>query len=134
MCIARLAAKKKGGQAEFAAAASSLWVISLTLDNARVRPRGRKESASNRQKKIREYGLSLLAITNMEAGGSVHIIASFKIIEQLGFANREQLLFNGQPAIRFFDEKDCAVVVPIIDANLMVPVPFPIQHQALSLR
>ena len=70
----------------------------------------------------------------MEAGGSVHIIASFKIIEQLGFANREQLLFNGQPAIRFFDEKDCAVVVPIIDANLMVPVPFPIQHQALSLR
>ncbi|MFT7245164.1 MAG: hypothetical protein ACI82A_002529 [Candidatus Azotimanducaceae bacterium] len=52
---------------------------------------------------IREYGLSTLGITNMEAGGSIHNIASVKIMAQLGFANREELLFDGKPAVRFFD-------------------------------
>ena len=52
---------------------------------------------------IREYGLSELGITNMEAGGSIRNIASVKIMKQLGFANREELIFDGQPAIRFFD-------------------------------
>lgn len=54
-------------------------------------------------KTIREYGLSELGIQNMEAGGSIQNIASVKIMEQLGFANREELLFDGQKAIRFFD-------------------------------
>jgi RimJ/RimL family protein N-acetyltransferase len=56
-------------------------------------------------KTIREYGLSRLGITNMEAGGSIQNIASVKIMEQLGFADREELIFDGQPAIRFFDQR-----------------------------
>jgi RimJ/RimL family protein N-acetyltransferase len=54
-------------------------------------------------KTIREFGLSKLGITNMEAGGSIQNLASVKIMEHLGFANREELIFDGQPAIRFFD-------------------------------
>ena len=54
-------------------------------------------------KAIREYGLSELGIANMEAGGSAQNIASIKIMEKLDFANREELIFNGEPAIRFFD-------------------------------
>ena len=54
-------------------------------------------------KSIREYGLSELGITNMEAGGSIKNIASVKIMEQLGFSHREEILFDGNPAVRFFD-------------------------------
>ena len=54
-------------------------------------------------KTIREYGLSKLGITNMEAGGSIQNIASVRIMEKLGFANREEIIFDGQRAIRFFD-------------------------------
>jgi ribosomal-protein-alanine N-acetyltransferase len=52
---------------------------------------------------IREYGLTKLHISNMEAGGSIQNFASVKIMEKLGFANCEELIFDGQPAIRFFD-------------------------------
>jgi RimJ/RimL family protein N-acetyltransferase len=54
-------------------------------------------------KSIREYGLSSLGITNMEAGGSIENTASVKIMRQLGFANCEELMFDGRPAIRFYD-------------------------------
>jgi hypothetical protein len=39
----------------------------------------------------------------MEAGGSIENTASVKIMQQLGFANCEELIFDGHPAIRFFD-------------------------------
>ena len=52
---------------------------------------------------IREYGLTTLGITNMEAGGSIENTASVKIMQQLGFTNCEELIFDGRPAIRFFD-------------------------------
>ena len=52
---------------------------------------------------IREYGLFKLGITNVEAGGSIENAASVKIMEQLGLANSEELIFDGHPAIRFFD-------------------------------
>ena len=54
-------------------------------------------------KAIREYGLSELGIANMEAGGSAQNIASIKIMEKLDFENCVELIFNGEPAIRFFD-------------------------------
>ncbi len=52
---------------------------------------------------IREYGMSELGITNMEAGGLAENTASIKIMEKLNFPNRENLIFDGRPAIRFFD-------------------------------
>lgn len=36
----------------------------------------------------------MLGITNIEAGGSIHNIASVKFMEQLGFVNKEKLLFD----------------------------------------
>ena len=54
-------------------------------------------------KAIREYGQVKLGIKNMEAGGAIENRASVKIMEQLGFPNREELIFAGKPAVRFFD-------------------------------
>ena len=54
-------------------------------------------------KAIRNYGLYELGITNMEAGGSIDNVASIKIMDQLDFAYSEELVFDGNPAIRFYD-------------------------------
>ncbi len=54
-------------------------------------------------KAVRENGLGELGITNMEAGGSINNLASVKIMQQLAFTHCEDLVFEGQPAIRFFD-------------------------------
>ena len=53
--------------------------------------------------RVRYFGLSNLSITNMEAGGAAENIASIRILERLAFKNRQELLFNGRPAVRFFD-------------------------------
>ena len=54
-------------------------------------------------KAVREYGLTELGITNMEAGGSIQNIASVKIMEQLDFSHREEIIFDGVQAVRFYD-------------------------------
>ncbi len=52
---------------------------------------------------VRAFGLLDLGIKNMEAGGAIDNVASVRIMQKLGFANCEQLMFDGTPAIRFFD-------------------------------
>lgn len=53
--------------------------------------------------RVRDFGLNDLAITNMEAGGAADNVGSIRILEQLSFKHRQELIFNGRPAIRFFD-------------------------------
>ncbi|MEM7098996.1 MAG: GNAT family N-acetyltransferase [Pseudomonadota bacterium] len=52
---------------------------------------------------VREYGVTVLALDNIEAGAATENIASIKILEQLGFRHREEVLFEGHPSIRFRD-------------------------------
>ncbi len=68
-----------------------------------ARDHWRQGYAFEAAKRVREFGLIDLSITNMEAGGAVENFASIRILEQLSFKNREELLFNGRPAVRFFD-------------------------------
>lgn len=68
-----------------------------------ARDHWRRGYAFEAAKCVREFGLKDLSITNMEAGGAAKNVASIRILEQLSFKNREELLFNGRPAVRFFD-------------------------------
>ncbi len=68
-----------------------------------ARDHWRQGYAFEAAKRVREFGLIDLSITNMEAGGAAENFASIRILEQLSFKNREELLFNGRPAVRFFD-------------------------------
>jgi len=52
---------------------------------------------------MREYGRSKLRIKKMEAGGLIKNLASVQIMQRLEFPNCEELLFEGKPAIRFYD-------------------------------
>ena len=52
---------------------------------------------------VRKYGLEELEMNNMEAGAAVENRASIKILEKMGFRHREELMFEGQPAVRFRD-------------------------------
>ncbi len=54
-------------------------------------------------KRVREFGLGDLGLTNMEAGGAAENVASIKILERLSFRHREALIFNNRPAVRFYD-------------------------------
>ena len=68
-----------------------------------ARDHWRQGYAFEAAKRVREFGLIDMSITNMEAGGDAENVASIKILEQLAFTNREELLFNNRPAVRFFD-------------------------------
>ena len=68
-----------------------------------ARDHWRQGYAYEAAKRVREFGLTDLAITNMEAGGAAKNVASIRILDQLAFKNRETLQFNGHPAVRFFD-------------------------------
>ncbi len=52
---------------------------------------------------VRAYGLDVLNMQNMEAGAAVANEASIRILEQLGFRYREELVFDGYPAVRYRD-------------------------------
>lgn len=52
---------------------------------------------------VRKYGLEQLGMHNMEAGAAVENVASIKILEKLNFKHREELIFDGYPAIRYRD-------------------------------
>lgn len=52
---------------------------------------------------VRRYGLDLLNMHNMEAGAAVDNHASIKILDRLDFKHREELIFDGHPAIRYRD-------------------------------
>ncbi len=52
---------------------------------------------------VRAYGLEHLEMKNMEAGAAVANRASISILEKLDFKFREELTFDGQPAIRYRD-------------------------------
>ncbi len=53
--------------------------------------------------RVRRFGLTDLMLTNIEAGGAVENVASIKILERLEFNHRQELQFDGQPSVRFFD-------------------------------
>ena len=53
---------------------------------------------------VRKYGLEILKMKNMEAGAAVENQASIKILEKMGFSNREELTYEGVPAIRYRDQ------------------------------
>jgi ribosomal-protein-alanine N-acetyltransferase len=55
-------------------------------------------------KAVRTYGLNTLNIRNMEAGAAVENQASIRILAKLGFRYREELTFDGSPALRFRDK------------------------------
>jgi ribosomal-protein-alanine N-acetyltransferase len=57
-------------------------------------------------KAIRTYGMNTLNMKNMEAGAAVENQASIRILEKLGFRYREELTFDGNPAIRFRDKHE----------------------------
>lgn len=59
--------------------------------------------ASEAAQCARDYGLAQLKLNNMEAGGAAENVASIKILAQLGFRHREELIFNDRPAMRFYD-------------------------------
>ena len=55
---------------------------------------------------VRRYGLDVLKMQNMEAGAAAENVASVKILDQLGFKYREELIYDGEPAVRFRDIQD----------------------------
>ncbi|MEM1145049.1 MAG: GNAT family N-acetyltransferase [Pseudomonadota bacterium] len=52
---------------------------------------------------VREYGLQVLGMHNMEAGAAIENVASIKILDRLNFKLREEVIFDGLPAIRYRD-------------------------------
>lgn len=54
---------------------------------------------------VRKYGLEALGMKNMEAGAAVENAASIRILDKLNFKFREELIFDGYPAIRYRDNK-----------------------------
>ena len=53
---------------------------------------------------VRKYGLHVLKLETMEAGAAKENLASIKILERMGFKYREELVYEGVPAIRYRDK------------------------------